>query len=320
MSLLRTVKWAVEDVVDMAAERVQTATGEKARRQYMQSLKDMAETFKNKVTAAIDTLNQKINAFNNRITTLNQLRKNEISGKIDLLASFLRKFGNCKPCGAYADEAEKLPPEFPQRELDARENYIKDNDWSKESVFLNTFMLSFVGMKRKTQKQNLALQEEIHDFELYIRQTLDDFVLREQQTDQDIEICDMYLSNISTISHYIETTIIPELELVEAFFQATKIKDEILCDHVLNKPQFSYQLSSIIGTPYEKHYRFVKNTFLFYVISCKVYDTPVLTNLLHSNTSQADKDRLNQEKDALNESAKAVQEEMAADRGGVKNA
>lgn len=265
MSFIESIKWTVEDAVDRASDLVQNATGEADRRAYMAALKNKATAFKRDVSAAVDQLNQKISRFNERIISLNALRKNEVSGKIGMLFAFLRKFGACKPCGAYTDEATQIPTEFPQRELDAQEHYISENDWSKEEVFWNTFFRSFVGMKKKTRDQNLRLQEAIHDTELRARGTLDQLSLKDQKTAQDIEICDMYMSNVSTISAFIQDKIIPELELVEAFFQAEKIKDEILSNHTLVNPVFSYQLSSIIGTPYEKHYRFVKNTFMFYV-------------------------------------------------------
>lgn len=319
MSFIESIKWTVEDAVDRASDLVQNATGEADRRAYMAALKNKAAAFKRDVSAAVDQLNQEISRFNERIISLNALRKNEVSGKIGMLFAFLGKFGACKPCGAYTDESTQIPTEFPQRELDAQEHYIRENDWSKEEVFWNTFFRSFVGMKKKTRDQNLRLQEAIHDTELRARGTLDQLSLKGQKTAQDIEICDMYMSNVSTISAFIQDKIIPELELVEAFFQAAKIKDEILSDHTLENPVFSYQLSSIIGTPYEKHYRFVKNTFMFYVLSCKIYDTPVLTNLLRQETSHADIAHLREEREALNAQARTVQAEMTVNRGGVEN-
>lgn len=316
MSIFDSIKWGVEDVVDWASDHVQNATGETARRNNMQTLANLKDTFSQKVSVAVDQLNAKVTQFNQEITALNTLRKEDVAVKIGMLFSFLRKFGACKPSGAYASEEGKIPSVFPQRELDSQEKYISDNEWSQGAVFGNSLALGFFGMKKKTQEQNLKLQEAIHDVKLRLQGTLDGLSLTTQHTAQDIEICDMYMSNVSAVSNYIQTSIIPELELVEAFFQAEKIKDEVLCDHTLTTPRFSYQLSSLIGTPYEKHYRFVKNTFMFYVLSCKIYNTPVLTNLINQKTTQADKDHLKHERATLENQMEHVQAEMSINRGG----
>ena len=301
--------------VDWAADQIQTSTGEKDRRQYVERLKSLAHEFKEKVGAAIDQLNRAIDSFNENIRCLNELRSKKVRQNIAELFGFLNKFGNCKPAGDYTNEDQKLPTEFPQRNYDALTNYISDVDWSQDEVFINSFFLTPIGMKIKTRKQNLSMQEHIHEFQLQMDETLKELELQKFNTEQDIQICTLYVSNVEFISEFIKERIIPELELVEAFFQAEKIKNQVIADRQLEDVSFSYQINTLKGTPYEKHYQFVKNVLMFYVLSCKIYDTPVLSNLLNARTTQEDVVQLKAEKQMLTSQADMVSNSMYVRRG-----
>ena len=301
--------------IDWAAEQVQATTGEKERRESVRTIKQLAEDFKASVAEAILHLNEVIKTFNCSIDKLNSIRTTDVKSNIARLHIFLSKFGKCKPIGAYAKEAEKLPAEFPEQAYDSIENYISNVDWSNDEVFLETFFLSPIGMKFKTRKQNLSLREHIHELQLLTADTLQELSNRELTTLQEIKVCEMYTSNVQFISRFISERIIPELELVEAFFEAEKIKNEILCDHSLQNLSFTYNLQSIQNTAYHRHYQFVKNTVAFYVISCCIYSTPVLTNLLQNQVTEDDFNRLKKEHSILAQQAKSVCDSMTVQRG-----
>ena len=76
----------------------------------------------------------------------------------------------------------------------------------------------------------------------------------------EIKICNLYTENVEFISNFISTNIIPELQLVEAFFQAEKIKNEVIAGYIPDeKITFNYSMNSIENTDYSRHYQFVKN-------------------------------------------------------------
>ena len=302
--------------IDWAAEQVQATTGEKERREEIKHLKQLAEEFKEKVTAAILHLNEVIKTFNLSISDLNSVRNASVKENIDKLFVFLEKFGSCKPAGMYVKETEKILAEFPTQEYDSIENYIANVDWSQDDVFLNTFFLSPLGAKIVTRKQNLSMREHIHELQLQTESTLQELATREYTTTLEIQICEIYAANVKFISKFISERIIPELELVEAFFQAEKIKNEIICEHPLQDMSFTYNLQSIQNTVYHRHYQFVKNTVAFYVISCCIYNTPVLTNLLHNCATEQDLVRLDKEHSLLTAQAESLCNTMAISRGG----
>lgn len=301
--------------VDWAADQIQTSTGEKDRRQFVDQLKSLASEFKERVSAAVQELNQVISSFNQQIQKLNSLRLSKVKSNIDELFRFLSQFGNCKPAEKYADEEEMLIAEFPQRDYDNITNYIVDVDWSKDEVFLNSFFLTPIGVKIKTRGQNLSMQEHLHEFRLQLDETLRELEVRQFQTEQDLKICGLYISNVEFISEFISRRILPELELVEAFFQAEKVKDQVISGQDLGLISFSYQITVIKDTIYDRHYQFVKNALMFYVLSCKIYHTPVLTNLLRAATSGEDITRLEEEKRMLLGQAELVSQAMAVKRG-----
>ena len=302
--------------IDWAAEQVQASTGEAERREKVRQLKRLAEDFKEKVTEAISKLNAAIQLFNQAISELNRIRSKKVKDNIGHLYAFLKKFGSCKPAGAYADEDEKLPAEFPQQKLDSIENYIAGVDWSQEDVFMDTFFLSPLGMTLKTRKQNLSMLEQIHALELQTEATLRELRGRENVTEQERKICSLYTDNIRFISTFITDHILPELELIEAFFQAEELKNEIICGNPLENLSFTFYIQALENTPYHRHYQFVKNAFAFYVLSCRIYNTPVLTNLLQNRTTENDISQLEDEKAALVYQSTAVSETAMVPRGG----
>ena len=292
----------INRVIDWAADQVQTSTGEKERREEVACLKQLALDFKLKVAEAILRLNESISSFNKSVSHLNAVRNTHVKENMDALYVFLKKFGNCKAPDAYAPENQKLPAEFPQQTLDSIDNYIANVDWSDDDVFLNTFLLSPLGMKLKTRKQNLALHEHIQELQLLTEETLNQLEIKKLSTELEIRICNLYAKNVEFISDFITAKIIPELQLVEAFFQAEKLKNEVIAGYIPSKEiVFSYNIKGIEGSDYLRHYQFVKNAVAFYVLSCCIYSTPVLTNLLNSNVSESDIMRLEQENTVLHQ-------------------
>lgn len=303
-----------DNILDWAADKVQTVTGEKERRQLVQELKDKYEQFKVEIEMKIISLNNIIEEFNEKVRNLNDIRKGVVKNNIQKLSEFLGKFGRVKEVGEYSNETEKQFVDLPEQQFERTENYISEVDWSKDDVFINTFFLSPIGMKMKTRKQNLSMRENIHEFQLEAEEMTNQLKMRTFSVQQDKQICDLYIECVEFISKYIVSIILPELELVEAFFQALKIKDEVLADHNLHDLLFKNEIDILRDTVYERHYMFVKNAFMFYIISCKIYNTPVLTRLLNSQTSSEDINLLENQKEILSQQGKAVCNSLVINR------
>lgn len=302
-------------IIDWLADKVQASTGEKERRELVQTVKELASEFKEKVSEAIARLNEKIDKFNHILTRLNEFRSRYVKENIEQLHTFLSKYGRCKPYSAYVPETDKPPAEFPMRQMLQIEDYVSEIDWSKDDVFRDTFWLSPLGMKFKTRNQNLSMHEHIGELKLQIEQTVREIKAQTFTAGLEIEICNLYLKNVRMISTVISTKIIPEIELVDAFFQAEAIKDSIISESQLKQIRFHYNICTLIGTPYERHYQFIKNALMFYVISCKIYDTPVLTHLLTHTSSIDDKQQIETEHNLLLQQAQAVSSSMVVMRG-----
>ena len=306
-------------IIDWLADKVQTSTGEKERRELVQTVKELAVEFKEKVSEAVTRLNEKLSNFNQVLAKLNEFRSKSVKENIEQLNTFLSKYGRCKPYSAYIPESEKLPAEFPMRQMVQIEDYITEIDWSKDDVFRDTFWLSPLGMKFKTRNQNLSMHEHIGELKLQIEQTVREIDAQTFTAGLETEICNLYLSNVRMISEVITTKIIPEIELVDAFFQAEAIKDSVISESQSREIRFHYDICALIGTPYERHYQFIKNALMFYVISCKIYDTPVLTHLLSHTISIDDKQQIETEHKLLLQQARTVSNSMIVMRGEETN-
>lgn len=162
----------LNSALDWCADKVQTVTGEKERRQLVQQFKDMYDEFKFTVKQKVEEINEKIKEFNLSIQKINLFRKKQIEPEIVCLGEFLGKFGNTKSIGAYAEEREKYEIDLPEQKYEIIEDYIFEIDWSQEEVFTNTFFLTPVGMTMKTKQQNLSMREQLNNFRLEIDETL----------------------------------------------------------------------------------------------------------------------------------------------------
>ena len=295
-----------DDILDWAADKVQTVTGEKERRRLVSEFKDVYDEFKTDVEIKISDINRIISEFNRNIRKINNVRKTDVEKNIVLLSNFLGKFGKVKSIGEYYMEKESNMLVLPEHKFEMKESYINEIDWSKDDVFQDTFFLTPIGMTIKTKEQNLSINEKLNQLRLEAEETLNQLKIKEYAAEQYRVIANLYIDCIEIITNYIKEVIIPELKVVESFFQVLKIKNEVISGNSLQEIKFSNDIELLRDTQYEKHFLFVKNAFMFYVISCKIYNTPVLTRLLNNKTEKQDIDLLEKDKKLLLEHKKVV--------------
>ena len=295
-----------DDILDWAADKVQTVTGEKERRRLVSEFKDVYDEFKTDVEIKISDINRIISEFNRNIRKINNVRKTDVEKNIVLLSNFLGKFGKVKSIGEYYMEKESNMLVLPEHKFEMKESDINEIDWSKDDVFQDTFFLTPIGMTIKTKEQNLSINEKLNQLRLEAEETLNQLKIKEYAAEQDRVIANLYIDCIEIITNYIKEVIIPELKVVESFFQVLKIKNEVISGNSLQEIKFSNDIELLRDTQYEKHFLFVKNAFMFYVISCKIYNTPVLTRLLNNKTEKQDIDLLEKDKKLLLEHKKVV--------------
>lgn len=274
--------------LDWASSEIQKTTGEQDRRINVAKLKELSQSFQEKVTQAIHILNTYIDRFNSNIFSINQIRKDKVEKNIFILQTFLSHFGRCKPIGKYIEESNMIPAVFPTKQLEQIDQYASNYDWSSACVFGQTVCLTPIGMTIKNRSSNTDMQQQLNKFELEMEATLNLLSAKQFKTNLEIQIAELYSNNISFITNFISDNILPELELVTSFFQAESLKNCILCNKSFDNVHFHYAITSLQGTRYDKHYNFIKNAFLFYVISCRIYNTPVLTRLLNGTSSEND--------------------------------
>lgn len=287
------------DVLDWASDKVQTMTGEKERRERVAEIKSTYDDFKEQVNSNIKSVNSSIEGLNGSIKELNDFRASKVSKNIEFLGEFLAHFGNVKMIGEYAEEESACCIAVPEHRFISIEDYIQDIDWSKGDVFINAFFLGPLAMKKKTQSQNLSMQEQLNSLKLEAEQTILELKNLKFTAEQDKKIAELYIFCVERIITYIKCVIIPEMDVVEAFFQALTIKNKVIADNTLENIEFKNNIDLIRDTQFKDHYQFVRNSFFFYVIACKIYNTPVLTNLLKGTTSENDLHEINKERDVL---------------------
>jgi len=298
-------------ILDWISKKVQNFSGETERRQFVNDIKCEFEKFRTELVCEIPVINEAVNKFNERIMSINKIRMEHISKQIIRLSDFLGKFGHIKSIGYYNPEHQTAIIEIPKRQFENTENYIAKLDWSKEQIYEKSVKDGAFKTREETRKQNLSMREWLDKFKVETAHTLEQLKTLKITIKQNQQIADLYIFCITFISKYIEEIIIPELDVVEAFFQVVKIKNELVVRNNLQEFGLTdsiFAVETLNNTPYKKHYLFVKNVFMFYIISCKIYNTPILTQLLSEDIKETDanyeimknhRDALLQQKDAI---------------------
>ncbi len=305
----------LDDIFDWASDKVQTFTGEKDRREYVEKIKTTYDGFKVQVTKNVNSVNDSIKNLNDSIKKLNKFRSQNITQNIEYLGDFLLHFGNVKAIGEYAEEEDACCLNIPEQRFLSIEDYIAEIDWSQEEVFATGFFLGPLGMKKKTQKQNLSMQEQLDSLKIEAEQTIIQLKNLKFYAEQDKKIAEIYIYCVEKIITYIEKVIIPELDVIEAFFQALELKNHIIVDDHIENITFKNNIDLIKNTQYHDHYMFVKNAYMFYIIACKIYNTPVLSNLLKGESADGDYEKITQENEILEEQIINVDRFLSFTRG-----
>ncbi|MBS4174294.1 hypothetical protein [Bacillus sp. FJAT-49736] len=297
-------------LLDWATDKVQSFTGESERRALVEETKTIYSQHRATVESKLMIINRLIKEFNQKIHFLNIFRKEKVKITIDALHAFLSKFGSLEKANRFANEEEKEILDLPDKRFEEMEDYIQDIDWSKDEVFKKTFFKTVFGARSETRKQNLSMREELHEYRLEAKSTEKKMDLKEKSVLWDMEISDLYKRNIQTIDQTVKEKILPEMELIEAMMDAEVIKNYILAKQELENIPMNKDISLLKGTLYEKHYNFIKNTFLFFIVSKKVYNTPVLTRLLNEKLSKEDKVELEKQARILEDQETVLKQNM----------
>ena len=228
---------------------------------------------------------EKYNALLGVINSERHLIRDELRS----LFMFLTNLGDVGISITIFDYEIELPEKLSIYDLDAVEN-LYDKDPPKNKLRDATlFMVSpallltekAIGgiIKRSKDKKNLAkklllTEEKYTEWENQLNKAESSVKFHEVSA----EIADLYRALVATVRDTIKYTIIPELDVVAAFLSAYSIKDAILYGE--NPDEVTQnRIEEFIGTPYETHYTFVKNTFEYYQIIKTFFTTPILTNI-----------------------------------------
>ena len=318
-------KGVVKTVGNVAMSGVKYISGDSEREKWVKKLEEYFDTiYRPTLTNKVNEVNQEIPPLNEKIDYINSLRYYEIGPKITSLSGFLGQFGNMKPVAAYTNESNFASLQVPEQRFEEISDYIEDNDLSTSEI-IERIVCNLFSIRSKNREASIEIQEKINELKLNLEHLLGLLEAKRKTYIQNRIIADMYIQTIQMILKFIESVILPEIHTVESFLQANRLKDEILSGNRLTETSimFDNRIKILANTPYHRHYMFVKNAFMFYVIACKIYSSPILTRLLQGNSTcdekyyKDDVAKLNQQIGALNEQKQHIMGFLTW--GGVEN-
>ena len=270
------------------AKKVQNFTGETDRRKLVDDYDDIHTQFESDVSGFVEVLNLKVEEYNELIGTLNLFRQERVHEDIKKLGIFLDKFGTLNNQLVFSKERKNSKVQFPTKTFEKKEQYYNGINWDRDKIFQESFKNSLMGTKKVTQQLNLDIQERLNEYAIEIESTLSQLEAREELYKLEIQIAKLYLETIRNISETINKVIVPQLDFIEAFLIADQMKNILLAELEYDGPSNSLRIDLLDGTKYERHFNFIKVTFCFYVMSLKIYNAPVITNLLSNSITHND--------------------------------
>lgn len=295
---------------DWASKKVQNFTGEAERRELVEQFKQVHNTYLDIIRDIVACINNTIQQYNLKIENINKFRINNVKSNINNLGNFLCKFGNISKNINFEQEQMRNSISIPDKQFELVENYIKDVDWSQEEIFMKSFSKGIFGTKSHTQNQNKEIIQKKNDYKVAMEQVKNRLNQLHKNTELDIEIANLYYENIKLIDTTIQDKIIPEIEFIESMLEAESIKNKFISDKNLDNILVNKDISLLNGTIYKKHFNFIKNSFMYYIISKKIYDTSVLTKLLDYKEDLSGSNELEDQKTLLLEQGKVLEESM----------
>ena len=263
--------------------------------------KEEYEAYKKELEEYEKSAKEACKKYNSLLSVINAER-HLIRDELRSLFMFLENLGDVGIPITIFDYEIELPEEFFIDKADELKTlYNKDpkkNKLRDATIFMVSPALAItekaIGgiLKRGKDKDNLLKKQlEVEEDKSKWTSQIDNAKGSLKFYETSANIADLYRAVIATVRDTIKYTIIPELDGVAAFLSAYSIKDAIIYGE--NPDEVTQnRIEEFLGTPYETHYIFVKNTFEYYHMIKTFFTTTVLTNIIsdHEITKEEEKD------------------------------
>lgn len=265
---------------------VEDFTGKTERDRILHEMNNLQNDVKKTLETGIKEINKQIEELNININKLNLFRENSIKNNLIFLDKFLQKFGFVDKNIFFREENNWSYSKKNIALINDIEEYKNKYDLDGSLELLKAaFGAIYLHFKR--QKENVRLNAELGRMRHEYEKLKNDLKYQKQFYKENNEIALLYMICLNEIHLTIVDIILPEFETVEAFCQVLELKNKVINDEDLENIVFKNRILALQGTDYDKHYRFIKNAYAFYVISLKIYNTPILSNLFNSKFSKS---------------------------------
>ena len=265
---------------------VEDFTGKTERDRILHEMNNLQNDVKKTLETGIKEVNKQIEELNININKLNLFRENSIKNNLIFLDKFLQKFGFVDKNIFFREENNWSYSKKNIALINDIEEYKNKYDLDGSLELLKAaFGAIYLHFKR--QKENVRLNAELGRMRHEYEKLKNDLKYQKQFYKENNEIALLYMICLNEIHLTIVNIILPEFETVEAFCQVLELKNKVINDEDLENIVFKNRILALQGTDYDKHYRFIKNAYAFYVISLKIYNTPILSNLFNSKFSKS---------------------------------
>lgn len=265
---------------------VEDFTGKTERDRILHEMNNLQNDVKKTLETGIKEINKQIEELNININKLNLFRENSIKNNLIFLDKFLQKFGFVDKNIFFREENNWSYSKKNIALINDIEEYKNKYDLDGSLELLKAaFGAIYLHFKR--QKENVRLNAELGRMRHEYEKLKNDLKYQKQFYKENNEIALLYMICLNEIHLTIVNIILPEFETVEAFCQVLELKNKVINDEDLESIVFKNRILALQGTDYDKHYRFIKNAYAFYVISLKIYNTPILSNLFNSKFSKS---------------------------------
>lgn len=309
---------------------------------------EKAAAFKAEAKELCKSINEKKNSYNQQIGLINGIRHDDIGPLVKNLYVFLSEFGVVEATTPFdycieAPQDSTMVPDAIKELADKRNGDIEQTIGKYESkkngfggylikgaqataLFPLGGVLAPLGgaafalgenifNNQQKKKSMVDIENGLLEIDMRIKKEIFDLQQTEKSCGEACQIAEIYRVCVFSVIESIRDTILPELQAVKAFLLAESLKNLIIAEEepLEIKPE---KIAMLSNTIYHRHYLFVQNVFLYYLLIVKFFRTPILTEFLQDNQiDDGEKALFERQVSAIEKQCSNVKENVVFERG-----
>lgn len=237
-------------------------------------------------------VNEAVNNFSHEINRINS-KRDLLWQDIKKLHEFLEELGNVleiveyknsKNETSFISEDSSIISKIEVNLIVAENEIEKIKNLGLKQLTMDFFKVGPFGAydkKKETERMLKNNFQKLNDSEIELEKYKNDLTLKKEYINNCENIGVEYRNLINMITDFLEKIVFPEFKMIKLFLIAHTIKDNVIYGNLEKIEKIMpTKIANLSESIYKRHYCFIQNTFLLFILIQKFFSDNVITNLV----------------------------------------